>query len=686
MPIPDRLQDDLHTSPSRQAFQFRRANFPEKGTRGTTGPSSSPHPEPRRVASNAVVDRLHKLATDGRQLPLAILNAIDLPSLTASDLSRVLWCVVRTNSASWPGFGELLKLLTDEVSALTPKEVARTLLGMSQVRPLTTDILLTQLVGALLSRAALEDTVGLQEALTGSSACVALCAVSKLINGVSGRRPPSGWLDLHDTVESLAGRLVVGNGLSNKEICVALSGMATSGVLHRPSTAIMLDDLLSRVDTLQPTQLVGVLWSLSKLNVKLNGDIVKTKIRRALGDLAQLPPREVASLLHSTARCVKDKAVSRELRKELIQHIKPQQLNGNEISAVIEGLAATTSTEGLPLPNADIITSVLDRLSEIRLTLSPSQLVRCSIALHKLPKTSGVVEVTASLLQLCEERLYAFKPQQYVALLPTATLNGTMMDRSSKAVFTKARDNAPSLSVQDLLKLLAVCPDDSALLRAIDDKVTDDYRFPRPTGAVVATTYLKLLGRERGHLVRKQVPNLVRMSRSTEELHELLYAVGELSSSDTMDHLHTKYGVQALETAVERIGLEEDPVALLEALSYVHMDPNSTISAIITNIEANWSDIGLVDRERALAAMAELGVDSSNIPQHLASASTLHGMWSRLVRDAHTPASIVAVVLDKFKADVGCPVDGQRLQQLYLHVGMHCSSDATISTGGRLIR
>ncbi|KAF4708694.1 hypothetical protein FOZ62_013041, partial [Perkinsus olseni] len=680
----DRLRDDTHTSSGRQTFQFRKANFPERGSRGET--MLTTHPEPRGpVGSNAAVERLHKLAGDGRQLPLDTLKALDLPSLTPSDLSRVLWCVVKTNSASWTGFSELLRLLAGEVDKLSPKEVARTLLGAAQVRTRSSDTLLTQLVGVLLSRVALQDTVGTREALTGSSACVALCAVSKLIINADRRHHPSGWLDLHDTVESLAGRLVVGSsqasegGLSNKEICVALSGMANSGVLHRPSTAVVLDQLLGRADTLQPTQVVGILWSLSKLQVRLSGDVMKNKIRPALGELAQLPPREVASLLYSTGRCTKDKAVCGELRNELMQHVKPQHLNGNEISAVIEGLASVDDHTSLLDEDQSIIIMTLDRLSEIRHTLSPSQMVRCSIALHKLPMTDAVTEVSRSLLELCEERLYAFRPHQYVALLPTGV--DPMMDRSSRGIYTKAREQASSLSVPDLIKLLTLAPDDAVLLRAIDGKVTDEYRFPQPTGAVVAARYLELLGRDRGQVIRRQVPNLVRMSRTTQEIHRLLYALGVLSNADTIDHLHTKYGVQALQTAVTRIGVEEDPVTLLEALSYVRMDPSSTTSAIMATIEERWSQLEAADKDRVLAATAELSIDPSSLPVY--TSMTLPGLWSRMVREPDTRACPVGVLESLRPAGVDSPVDAHRLQQLYLHhVGSRYDATAATTTKG----
>ncbi|KAF4681256.1 hypothetical protein FOZ60_012422 [Perkinsus olseni] len=679
----DRLRDDMHTSSSRQTFQFRKANFPEKGSRGETVLTT--HPEPRAVGSNTAVERLHKLAGDGRQLPLDTLKALDLPSLTPSDLSRVLWCVVKTNSASWAGFSELLRLLAGEVDKLSPKEVARTLLGATQVRTRSSDTLLTHLVGALLSRAAIQDTVGTREALTGSSACVALCAVSKLIINAD-RHHPSGWLaDLHDTVESLAGRLIVGSsqasgeGLSNKEICVALSGMANSGVLHRPSVAVMLDQLLGRSDTLLPTQVVGILWSLSKLQVRLSGDVMKNKIRPALGELAQLPPREVASLLYSTGRCTKDKGACGELRKELMQYVKPQHLNGNEISAVIEGLASVDDHTSLLDDEESIIIMTLDRLSEIRHTLSPSQMVRCSIALHKLPRTDAVTEVSRSLLGLCEERLYAFKPHQYVALLPTGV--DPMVDRSSRSIYTKAREQASSLSVPDLIKLLALAPDDAVLLRAIDGKVTDEYRFPRPAGAVVAARYLELLGRDRGQVIRRQVPNLVRMSRTTQELHRLLYAVGVLSNADTIDHLHTKYGVQALQTAVSRVGVEEDPVTLLEALSYVRMDPSSTTAAIMATIEERWSQIEAADKDRALAATAELGIDPSSLP--VPTSMTLPGLWSRMVREPDPRACPVGVLESLRPAGVDSPVDAHRLQQLYLHhLGSRYNATAAATTKG----
>ncbi|KAF4658536.1 hypothetical protein FOL46_006931 [Perkinsus olseni] len=678
----DRLRDDMHTSPARQTFQFRKANFPERGSRGET--MQATHPEPRAVGSNTAVERLHKLAGDGRQLPLDTLKALDLPSLTPSDLSRVFWCVVKTNSGSWTGFSELLRLLAGEVDKLSPKEVARTLLGAAQVRTRSSDTLLTQLVGVLLYRAAIEDTVGTREALTGSSACVALCAVSKLIINAD-RHHPSGWLDLHDTVESLAGRLIVGSsqasggGLSNKEICVALSGMANSGVLHRPSTAVMLDQLLGRADTLQPTQVVGILWSLSKLQVRLSGDVMKNKIRPALGELAQLPPREVASLLYSTGRCTKDQEVCGELRNELMQYVKPQHLNGNEISAVIEGLASVDDHTSLLDVDQSIIIMTLDRLSEIRHTLSPSQMVRCSIALHKLPRTDAVTEVSRSLLGLCEERLYAFKPHQYVALLPTGV--DPMVDRSSRSIYTKAREQASSLSVPDLIKLLTLASDDAVLLRAIDGRVTDEYRFPRPAGAVVAARYLELLGRDRGQVVRRQVPSLVRMSRTTQELHRLLYAVGVLSNADTIDHLHTKYGVQALETAVSRIGVEEDPVALLEALSYVRMDPSTTTAAIMATLEERWSQLEAADKDRVLAAMAELGIDPSSLPAP--TSMTLPGLWSRMVREPHTPACPVEVLESLRPAGVDSPVDASRLQQLYLHhVGSPYNATTATTTKG----
>ncbi|KAF4666069.1 hypothetical protein FOL47_004292 [Perkinsus chesapeaki] len=652
------LQDDLHTAPARFTFEFRKATFPERGTRGSVSASIEP---PRQAESNEIVNRLHKLASDATHpLPLELLNSLPISSLSSSDLSRVFWCVVKTNTSPlWKkGFNDLINALDGVVEDLSSKDAGRTLLGASQLRlpigPLDTNPLVA-LIGALLCRVALEESIGHREALTGSSACVALCAVSKLIATTSDR-PPSTWLDLHETVESLAGRLT-GDGipfLNSKEICVALSSMATSGVLHRVATATMLDQLLSDIRALRPTQLVGLMWALSKMNITISGSVMMETIWPAIGDLSKLSSREVASLLHSLGKCIKDQQVAVDLRKELSKHITATELNGNEICAVIEGLGKSE------VDGDQVVEEVLQRLSAIKQTLSPSQIGRCLVAIRKLPKPS--YEVHRELMELAEERLYAFKPQQYVTLLSDRNL----IDVSSMSIFKKAKEHASSLSLGDLLKLLSLSPGDSLIERTIDDKVTEDYRFKRPNGASLASSYLETFGHNKGHVIRKQIPALVKMCRTSNELHWLLYAIGVLSNIDTMDHLHTHRGAQAIDAVVvDRIGVDEDPVGLLEALSFVKMDPTRSISALMTSLKSVWADLEAADRERALAAAVDLGIDTTVMSIEMP--TTLAGVWANMV--IKPDVCVAKSVLSSLTKELPSPQDRDRLEQILINTG-----------------